>query len=602
MTIKTQSMLWPLVLPVPIVAVASVVCSLIFIPKWVESNARESAILTGTQTVNQFKTIRAYYTKSVVAKAIANNRALKPTVEHATMKDGIPLPATFIHDMSALLQKENTTVNLYSAYPFPNRKDRKLDPFQADAWEYLTKNPGAIFSRQVTHNGKSIMRVAAADSMDSQACVGCHNSHAESPKKDWKIGDVRGVLEVAMAIDTQIAAGTKLSTTIMVAVLAAGAILAVIAVMGAQRVMRRLRGMTATMNRLAAGDRETNIASTGDKDEIGEMARAVQIFKDNMIDAERLRAEQESARKEAEERDHRAKAEREALTQQAEIERRTAILALADSFEKSVGDVVESVTSSSATMESSAQGLSATSHQTNDKSAAVAAASQQAAVNVQTVSVATEELTASIAEISRQVSDSAKTAANAVIAAGRADEMVRGLAESAEKIGEVIQIITDIAAQTNLLALNATIEAARAGEAGKGFAVVASEVKSLANQTAKATEDIGGQIGGIQTATRGAVIAIEEIGKTISEVDKISAAISAAIEQQSAATQEISRNIQQAAAGTQDVSSNIEAVTVAAGETGDASGQVLVEARHLSKQAETLRGEVARFLQTVRAA
>jgi methyl-accepting chemotaxis protein len=273
-----------------------------------------------------------------------------------------------------------------------------------------------------------------------------------------------------------------------------------------------------------------------------------------------------------------------------------------DDFEANVKAVVDTVASASTELQSNAQSMSATAEETNRQSSAVAAASEQATANVQTVASAAEELASSVAEIGRQVSQSASIAAMAVDEAKRTDATVQGLSEAAQKIGEVVRLISDIASQTNLLALNATIEAARAGEAGKGFAVVASEVKSLANQTAKATEEIAAQIGAIQSSTNDAVGAIQSIGKTIGEINDIASSISAAVEEQGAATREIARNVQEASQGTTEVSSNIAGVTQAAGETGSAASQVLSAAGELSSQAERLKAEVESFLTTVRAA
>jgi methyl-accepting chemotaxis protein len=342
--------------------------------------------------------------------------------------------------------------------------------------------------------------------------------------------------------------------------------------------------MTRAMGELAGGNNDIEVPGVGRGDEVGDMASAVQVFKENAIEMERLRIERE-------EQDRRA-----------EEEKRQSMAALADRFERQVKEVVDGVGSAATEMQATAQQMSATAEETSRQSANVASASDQATANVQTVAATAEELSASIAEIGRQVMQSAKISQNAVDEAESTNETVRGLAEAAARIGEVVTLINDIAGQTNLLALNATIEAARAGEAGKGFAVVAQEVKNLANQTAKATEEISSQIGAVQEETNDAVGAIDKIRGIIGEVNDIATTISSAVEEQGVSTQEIARNVQQAAQGTQDVNSNIESVSRAAGETGTAANQVLNASQEMAQQAEGLRGEVDRFLAEVRAA
>ncbi|QQP92680.1 HAMP domain-containing protein (plasmid) [Skermanella sp. TT6] len=342
--------------------------------------------------------------------------------------------------------------------------------------------------------------------------------------------------------------------------------------------------MTEAMRRLADGDTDAAIPAVGRRDEIGQMAGTVQVFRDNMI---RTREMEQEAR-EAEVR--------------AAAERKAAMLKLADGFEASVKGIVETVASAATEMQSTASVMTHTADTTSQQATAVAAASEQASANVQTVAAATEELSSSIAEIGRQISSSSQIAGQAVAEAGRTNETMKVLVQAAEQIGQVVELINTIAGQTNLLALNATIEAARAGEAGKGFAVVASEVKSLATQTARATEEIKSKVGEIQGATGGAQAAIDGIGRIIGQMNEITTTIAAAIEEQSAATRDISSNVSQAARGTDEVAVNITGVTQAAGETGAAASQVLGASEGLAREAEKLRGEVASFIATVRAA
>ena len=341
--------------------------------------------------------------------------------------------------------------------------------------------------------------------------------------------------------------------------------------------------MTTAMSRLAGGDKTIVVPALGRKDEIGQMAEAVEVFKQNALEVDRLAAEQKKEQ------------ERKELRQQA-------IEGYIKGFDESVTGLLRILASAATEMRTTAESMSETAEETSRQSTVVAAASEQASANVQTVASAAEELATSVAEISRRVSESTEIAGRAVTEATRTNADVKGLADAAKMIGNVVELINDIASQTNLLALNATIEAARAGEAGKGFAVVASEVKSLATQTAKATEEIAGQVTRMQNATDGAVGAIEGISGTITQISEIAVVISSAVEEQGAATQEIARNVQQAAAGTNEVSSNIVGVTQAASQTGAASAQVLATAGQLAKQSEVLRAEVDGFLSNIRAA
>jgi methyl-accepting chemotaxis protein len=350
-------------------------------------------------------------------------------------------------------------------------------------------------------------------------------------------------------------------------------------------IARPMSALSGSMRELADGNFAVVLPGLGRKDEIGDVAQAVETFK--------VKAE-EKARDEAE-----AKINQD---QVAARQRKADMIKLADDFEGAVGEIIETVSSASTELEASADTLTATAVRSQELATAVAAASEEASTNVQSVASATEELTSSVNEISRQVQESARMASEAVDQARKTNDRVGELSKAAARIGDVVELINTIAGQTNLLALNATIEAARAGEAGRGFAVVASEVKALAEQTAKATGEIGQQITGIQAATQESVNAIKEISGTIERLSEISSTIAAAVEEQGAATQEISRNVQQAAQGTQEVSSNITDVQRGAGETGSASSQVLSAAQSLSGDSNRLKLEVGKFLNTVRAA
>ena len=344
-----------------------------------------------------------------------------------------------------------------------------------------------------------------------------------------------------------------------------------------------IRNIVACLRRLAEGDLQVTVFGVGRRDEIGDIAAAAQVFRDNAV--ERVRLEEAQAAERA-----------------AKEARAAAVERLIGGFEGGVGEILRTVASAATELDSTAQSMAAIAEETSRQATASAAAAEQTSANVSTVAAASEEMTGSLQEISRQVIRSTDIAGQAVEQAGRTDETVRGLADAASRIGEVVGLIQSIASQTNLLALNATIEAARAGEAGKGFAVVASEVKNLATQTARATEEIAAQISTMQAVTTGAVADIRGIGDTIGEMNEITTTIAAAVEEQSAATSEISRNVAQAASGTAEVSANVLQVTEAASQTGAAATQVLGASGELARQAEALRREVERFLAGIRAA
>ncbi len=579
-----NSLAWRLILPVPLTIVIAIALIWVTVPRIVSSIAVNDAILANQEFAAEFKTIRAYYTENVVNKVVKDG-TFKASHDHKSNPQAIPLPATFVHDLSAALKDKPTTIELFSPFPFPGRKDRQLDTFQQQAWEFLSKNPDSIFSRTEDRNGRQVVRVAVPDKMSGQACVNCHNSDPTSPKRDWKLGDLRGVLEVTSGIDAQLAHGATLSQFMI-----GGAILVGLLLMGGTLIVTRgvtkpLTGMVRDMEKLAAGDFAVVLPGLERKDEIGAMAHAVEQFKIKAVERARHKADLEEATKQA------AAAERNAEAQR-----------LADGFEAAVGNIVGAVALLSTELENAAGTLTSNADTTKQLSDMVAGASGEASINVQSVAQATQELTASVSEISSRAHESSRIASDAVRQAEQTDSRIAALSKAATRIGNVVKLITDIAEQTNLLALNATIEAARAGEAGKGFAVVASEVKTLATQTAKATDEIGAQIAEMQAATRESVSAIKEIGSTIGRISEIATAIAVAVEQQATTTQEIARNVDHAANSTARVAANIGDVNQAAGETGTASSQVLKSAKVLSSEGIKFKEAVAKFLATVRAA
>ncbi|MGU3492553.1 methyl-accepting chemotaxis protein [Xanthobacteraceae bacterium A53D] len=387
--------------------------------------------------------------------------------------------------------------------------------------------------------------------------------------------------ETAAAISAD-ARNSLILYTLALVVAAVIAVVGLLVVIG--RVTRPISRLTATMQVLASGNLDVEVPGTARHDEIGDMAKAMLVFKEEMSRNTALEAQAKEG------------------AARAEAERHAAMMALADNFERAVGGIIGNVASASTQLHGTAQTMAEAARKTSQQSTAVAAAAEEASTNVVMVASSAEELGSSVDEIGRQVQQSAKMSSTAVVEAEKTGDVIRQLAEAAARIGDVIALINSIASQTNLLALNATIEAARAGDAGKGFAVVASEVKELATQTAKATEEIEAQIGAIQSTTREAVSVIAGVGQQIRQMSDVATSISAAVEQQGVATREIVRNVDQAASGTNTVTGHITDVAKTADETGEAAGQVLGAASALTDQSKRLEEEMARFLATVRAA
>ncbi|CCD92601.1 putative methyl-accepting chemotaxis protein [Bradyrhizobium sp. ORS 375] len=395
---------------------------------------------------------------------------------------------------------------------------------------------------------------------------------------------VIGILYVGVPMAELDAMLSQAMQTMIIAAVVAALLVLGLTMLAVSRVTKPLSAVTEALTAIAEGRENVEIKSDERGDEIGEIARSLVVFRSAASERRRMREEQ-------------------AASATAAVEQRKAELQrFVDSFQASIGGIIENVLTSSSEFEREARQLTQAARTTADLSGQSAGASETASEHVRTAAAASDELSGSIAEIIRRVQESNAIAAEAVNQATATDQRIKELSDAGNRIGDVVKLITSIAEQTNLLALNATIEAARAGDAGRGFAVVAQEVKTLAGQTAKATEEISSQIANMQTVTQESVDAIKAIGSTIERINEIAASISAAVEQQRAATQNITQSVRSAASGTAEVVNNIRSAARGAGETGESSNRMFASAQALSSESLRLKGEVQKFLDGMRAA
>ncbi len=504
------------------------------------------AVKEAKSTINQYKTLRSYYTKNVVKKA--KESGMRIHFEHRDSKNTIPLPATVIQDLSQQLNdgENGLKLKLYSKFPFPNRKDRVLDDFANEALDYFSESSGETFVKKDLASGRENVRVAIADRLTVQACVNCHNSHPDTPKSDWNLGDVRGVLEVVSPINNQMGAYRKVRATL------GGITLAILAVAGLL-----LCFMLSQRKRIGMILEDISAASRGD------------------------------------------------LTRRSSVSGNSNLGRVGDAFSAFMADLrsslsginrnAEALALSSVSLKSVSQQMSHNAEETSTQANVVSASSEQVTNNVQTVATGAEEMSASIKEIARNATDASAVADKAVNVAEKTNATVGKLGESSAQIGEVIKVITSIAQQTNLLALNATIEAARAGEAGKGFAVVANEVKELAKETSSSAKDISQKIEAIQEDTEGSVTAIGEIREIIGQINDIQNTIATAVEEQSATTNEIVRNVSEAAHGSTEISQTITGVARAAQDTSGGAIDTQKAAQDQARMAAELQQLVGQF-------
>jgi len=577
--LRANSFVWRLILPVPIAVIIAMVTVWMFIPPLISKNVTQSAISNGLQTVDQFKLIRAYYTNNVVKKAVSSG-GMKPMIDHKDNPVGIPLPATMIHEIGAQLAKNDTSVTLYSGIPFPNRADQKLDNFQTEAWEFLRNNPEQIFTRQENREGKELVRVAIADKLVAQGCVDCHNSRADTPKNDWKLGDVRGVLEVSTVIDKQLAAGSLLSMELLIGTLVFGIILSIIAILGAMSISRPISRLNKTMDALAAGDLDVEVRGSDRGDELGDMARAVEIFRENGIKVASMTEEEKEASEQRivdrtkmmqdlqrafgevvdaaiagdfskqveanfpdEELNNLAESVNNlvATVDRGVGETGAVLAALAQTdltlrvngeyegaFDKLKSDtnmVADRLTEIVGQLQSTSGGLKTATGEILEGANDLADRTTKQAATIEETSAAMEQLSSTVIanaekaeEASNKSAITSKTAADGEQIMHKAKDAMERITTSSEKISNIIGMIDDIAFQTNLLALNASVEAARAGEAGKGFAVVAVEVRRLAQSAAEASSEVKVLIEQSATEVSGGSKLVEEAAGKLNSI------------------------------------------------------------------------------------
>ncbi|MCF6235249.1 MAG: methyl-accepting chemotaxis protein [Gammaproteobacteria bacterium] len=518
-------LLWQMMIPVFAVFFIGIIVTVSLIPGQIERNVIETAIQSSEQTVQQFKTLRKYYADYVV-QPVKGSGDISVAIDHKQNNKAIPLPATMIHDLSELSAGEGVTVKLYSDFPFPNRASRQLEAFESDAWSAITRNPDETYSKRDVIDGKQVLRVAIADKMASKVCVGCHNSHPQTPKNNWQLGDVRGILEVTTVIDDQLSSGALISKEVLLLLLGVLAI-SMLAIYFAYKMTidRRLSEINRAMSSLAQGysDLDSRMDSSGN-DEISILAKNF------------------------------------------------------NSFISKLQELIHGVANSSSSVEIAASEMSDLANQSNQKISQQKNETDQVTFAVEEMATAVQEVASNAATAESAASRAhdeavngqavvAKTIASINLLAGeveKASDVIKTLETESESIGSVLDVIKGIAEQTNLLALNAAIEAARAGEQGRGFAVVAEEVRTLASRTQESTLEIQDMIERIQASARSAVsvmnggssqagesvqqvamaeVSLKAIMNVINEIHEVNAGTASAAEQQSATAEQIKNSI-----------------------------------------------------------